>query len=164
MSGAIPLMGGRSMPRRPRFIIRPGFTLPPTTSISRHRPDLCRPGCSTSCCAAPEKHATKVDAMPARPAFAAPGAEVTDELHGDNIGAALAHGVIQGLPLGVQSLLSQRRRHGSAQYGNDGDGGHTHSHQQRIALAGDCLLLGGIGWVDGGCTEFTRANNEHLRH
>ena len=90
--------------------------------------------------------------MPARPAFAAPGAEVTDELHGDNIGAALAHGVIQPPAHGLVSLLAQRRGYGSAQYGNDGDGGYAHSHQQRIALAGDCLLLGGNGWVNGGCT------------
>jgi hypothetical protein len=103
-----------------------------------------------------------MDAMPARPTFAAPGAEVTDELHADNIAAALAHGVMQGLPLGVASLLVQHGGHGSTQYGNDGDGGYAHSHQQRIALAGDGLLLGGNGRVDGGCTEFTRANNEHL--
>lgn len=77
---------------------------------------------------------------------------MTNELHADNIAAALAHGVMQSLPLGVQSLVSQRRRHGSAKYGNDGDGGYAHSHQQRIALAGDCLLLGGNGRVNGGCT------------
>jgi hypothetical protein len=102
--------------------------------------------------------------MPARLALAAPGAEVTDELHGDNIGAALAHGVIQGLPLGVQSLLAQCGGYGSTQYGNDDAGGYAYSHQQRLVLAGDCSLLGENGWVNGGCTEFTRANNEHLWH
>jgi hypothetical protein len=74
---------------------------------------------------------------------------VIDELHGDSIGAALAHGVIQPPAHGLVSLLAQRGGYGSTQYGNDGDGGHTHSHQQRIALAGDCLLLGGNGRVKG---------------
>jgi hypothetical protein len=88
---------------------------------------------------------------------------VTDELHADNIATALAHGVMQGLPLGVASLLVQHGGHGSTQYGNDGAGGYAYSHQQRLVLAGDCLLLGGNGRVDGGCTEFARANDEQLR-
>ena len=90
--------------------------------------------------------------MPARPAFAAPGAEVTDELHGDNIGAALAHGVIQPSAHGLVSLLAQRGGYGSTQYGNDGDGWYAHSQQQRMALAGDRVLQRGNGRVEGGCT------------
>jgi hypothetical protein len=70
-----------------------------------------------------------MDAVPARPGFATPGAEVTDELHGDSFGAALAHGVIQPPAHGLVSLLAQRGGYGSTPYGNDGDGGYAHSHQ-----------------------------------
>ncbi len=94
-------------------------------------------------------HAVEVDAMPARPAFAAPGAEVTDELHGDNIGAALAHGVIQPPADGLVSLLAQRGGYGSTQYGSVTERSHVHSHLQRLVLACDCLLLGGNGRVKG---------------
>jgi hypothetical protein len=54
---------------------------------------------------------------------------VGDELHADNIAAALAHGVIQAPAHGLVSLLSLRRGYGSTQYGNDGDGGYADSHQ-----------------------------------
>jgi hypothetical protein len=124
-----PLLGGLSAHRRPRFIIRPRLTQPLAAAISRHGPDLGRPRCSTSCCAATEKHAAKVGAMPARPLVRQPGAEVINELHADSIAAALAHGVIQPPADGLVSLLAQRGGYGSTQYGNDGDGGYADSHQ-----------------------------------
>ena len=52
-------------------------------------------------------------------------------------------------------------RYGSTQCGTGVDRSHDHSHQQRMALAGGCVLQRGNGRVEWGCIEFSQSNDQH---